>query len=120
TARNSIPHGRGLGSSGAAIVAGIMAAKGLLEGIVDLDGDRLLELATELEGHPDNVAPAIFGGLTIAWVTPEGPRHKKLIAHRGVSPLVAVPREQVMSTALARSLQPESVPHEDAIFNVSR
>lgn len=119
-ARNSIPHGRGLGSSGAAIVAGIMAAKGLLEGIVPFDGDRLLQLATELEGHPDNVAPAIFGGLTIAWVTPEGPRHKKLIVHRGVSPFVAVPREQVMSTALARSLQPESVPHEDAIFNVSR
>ncbi len=119
-ARNAIPHGRGMGSSGAAIVAGIMAAKGLLEGIVDLDGDRLLELATELEGHPDNVAPAIFGGLTIAWMTDEGPRHKKLIVHRGVSPLVAVPREQVMSTALARSLQPESVPHEDAIFNVSR
>lgn len=119
-ARNAIPHGRGLGSSGAAIVAGIMAAKGLLEGIVEIDGARLLEFATELEGHPDNVAPAIFGGLTIAWMTERGPRHKKLIVHRGVSPLVAVPREQVMSTALARSLQPESVPHEDAIFNVSR
>jgi homoserine kinase len=119
-ARNGIPHGRGLGSSGAAIVAGIMAAKGLLEGVADIDSQGLLALATELEGHPDNVAPALFGGLTIAWTTPEGPRHKKLIVHRGVSPLVAVPRESVMSTALARSLQPESVPHEDAIFNVSR
>ena len=118
-ARNTIPHGRGLGSSGAAIVAGVMAAKGLLEGIVEFSPDDLLELATELEGHPDNVAPALFGGLTIAWVTPEGPRHKKLIVHRGVSPLVLVP-EHEMSTALARSLQPESVPHEDAVFNVSR
>ncbi len=118
-ARNSIPHGRGLGSSGAAIVSGIMAAKGLLEGVVDIDADTLLLLATELEGHPDNVAPALFGGLTIAWMTPEGPRHKKLIVHRGVSPLVCVP-ETTMSTALARSLQPTSVPHEDAIFNVSR
>ena len=53
-------------------------------------------------------------------MTPEGPRHKKLIVHRGVSPLVAVPVESTMSTALARSLQPQSVPHEDAIFNVSR
>ena len=53
-------------------------------------------------------------------MTPEGPRHKKLIVHRGVSPLVAVPVESIMSTALARSLQPESVPHEDAVFNVSR
>ena len=118
-AHNRIPHGRGLGSSGAAIVAGVMAAKGLLEGITEFTPDGLLELATELEGHPDNVAPALFGGLTIAWTTPEGPRHKKLMVHRGVSPLVLVP-EHEMSTALARSLQPESVPHEDAVFNVSR
>jgi len=118
-ARNSIPHGRGMGSSGAAIVSGIMAAKGLLEGIVEIDAQGLLKLATEMEGHPDNVAPALFGGLTIAWMTPEGPKHKKLIVHRGVSPLVCVP-ETTMSTALARSLQPTSVPHEDAIFNVSR
>ncbi len=119
-ARNAIPHGRGMGSSGAAIVSGIMAAKGLLEGVVEFDSQELLALATELEGHPDNVAPALFGGLTIAWMTPEGPRHKKLIVHRGVSPLVAVPNETTMSTALARSLQPVSVPHEDAIFTVSR
>ncbi len=118
-AHNVIPHGRGMGSSGAAIVSGIMAAKGLLEGTVDIDAEALLSLATEMEGHPDNVAPALFGGLTIAWMTPEGPRHKRLIVHRGVSPLVFVP-EQVMSTALARSLQPESVPHEDAVFNLSR
>ena len=118
-ANNVIPHGRGLGSSGAAIVSGIMAARGLLDGIVEIDAEELLRLATELEGHPDNVAPALFGGLTIAWTTPEGPRHKKLMVHRGVSPLVAVP-ESTMSTKLARSLQPESVPHEDAIFNVSR
>ena len=118
-ARNVIPHGRGLGSSGAAIVSGIMAAKGLLDGIVDIDALGLLALATEMEGHPDNVAPCLFGGLTIAWVTEEGPQFKKLIVHRGVSPLVLVP-QATMSTALARSLQPESVPHADAIFNVSR
>ena len=118
-ARNSIPHGRGMGSSGAAIVSGIMAAKGLLEGIVDIDSQALLALATEMEGHPDNVAPALFGGLTIAWMTSQGPQHKKLIVHRGVSPLVFVP-STTMSTALARSLQPATVPHEDAIFNVSR
>jgi homoserine kinase len=118
-ARNVIPHGRGLGSSGAAIVSGIMAAKGLLEGIVDIDALGLLALATEMEGHPDNVAPCLFGGLTIAWVSAEGPQFKKLIVHRGVSPLVLVP-QATMSTALARSLQPESVPHADAIFNVSR
>ncbi|WP_022884242.1 homoserine kinase [Glaciibacter superstes] len=118
-AHNAIPHGRGMGSSGAAIVSGVMAAKGLLDGIVDIDAEGLLARATELEGHPDNVAPALFGGLTIAWTTPEGPRYKKLMVHRGVSPLVFVP-EHVMSTALARSLQPITVPHEDAVFNVSR
>lgn len=118
-ANNQIPHSRGMGSSSAAIVSGIMAAKGLLEGIAEFDSETLLRLATELEGHPDNVAPALFGGLTIAWTTESGPRSKKLLVHRGVSPLVLVP-SFTMSTKLARSLQPENVPHEDAIFNVSR
>ena len=118
-ATNSIPHGRGMGSSGAAIVSGVLAAKGLLAGIVDVSDDDVLRYATELEGHPDNVAPAIFGGLTIAWVDETGPRHKQLAVHRGVSLLVAVP-EATMSTSLARSLQPEAVPHADAVFNVSR
>lgn len=118
-AHNAIPHGRGLGSSGAAIVAGIMAAKGLLEGAVDIPPGELLAIATEFEGHPDNVAPALFGGLTIAWVEPSGPQHKKLSVHRGVSPVVFVPAHAV-PTKLARSLQPANVPHEDAVFNVSR
>ena len=117
---NRIKHARGMGSSSAAIVGGIMIAKGLLDGVVDIDSQALLDLATELEGHPDNVAPALFGGLTIAWTTPNGPKHKKLIVHRGVSLLVAAPRNITMSTKFARSLQPEQVPHEDAIFNVSR
>ena len=118
-AHNAIPHGRGLGSSGAAIVSGIMAAKGLLAGIVDMNADDLLALATSMEGHPDNVAPALFGGLTIAWTDEGRPRYKKLIVHRGVSPLICVP-QSTMSTEVARGLRPASVPHEDAIFNVSR
>lgn len=119
TATNSIPHGRGMGSSGAAIVEGVLAAKGLLAGVVDVSDADVLRYATELEGHPDNVAPAIFGGLTIAWVDETGPRHKQLAVHRGVSLLVAVP-EATMSTSLARSLQPTEVPHADAVFNLSR
>jgi homoserine kinase len=119
TATNRIPHGRGMGSSGAAIVSGVLAAKGLLEGIVDVSDTDVLRYATELEGHPDNVAPAIFGGLTIAWVDERGPRHKQLAVHRGVSLLVAVPKA-TMSTKLARSLQPDAVPHADAVFNLSR
>jgi len=118
-ARNVIPHGSGLGSSAAAIVSGVMAAKGLLDGVVDLDLERMLVIATELEGHPDNVAPALLGGLTIAWTTPEGPKAKKLEVHAGVLPLACVPGHSV-STALARSLQPASIPYADAVFNVSR
>lgn len=118
-AHNIIPHGRGMGSSGAAVVSGVIAAKGLLEGIVEISSNELLDLATELEGHPDNVAPALFGGLTIAWEDESGPHHKKLFVHRGVSPLELVPTHK-MSTELARSLQPDSVPHDDAVFNVSR
>jgi len=119
TAHNVIPHGRGMGSSGAAVVSGIVAAKGLLNGIVEMSEDDLLTIATELEGHPDNVAPALFGGLTIAWEDESGPHHKKLFVHRGVDPLVLVPTHK-MSTSKARSLQPEQIPHEDAVFNVSR
>ncbi|MCY7412764.1 MAG: homoserine kinase, partial [Salinibacterium sp.] len=98
---------------------GIMVARGLLDGVVQIDAQSLLGLATELEGHPDNVAPALFGGLTIAWTTAEGPRAKKIIVHRDVSPVVFVPTMRV-STEHARSLQPASVPYEDAVFNVSR
>jgi len=119
SATNVIPHGRGMGSSGAAVVAGILAAKGLLADEVQLTDIELLRLATEMEGHPDNVAPGLFGGLTIAWMDAAGPQHKQLIVHRGVSPLVLVP-SFTMSTAVARSLQPLQVPREDAVFNVSR
>ena len=118
-ADNVIPHGRGLGSSGAAVVSGILAAKGLLAGDVELGAQSLLGFATELEGHPDNVAPALFGGLTIAWLDDDGPQHKKLLVHRGVSPLIFVP-DFTMSTSVVRSLQPLQVPREDAVFNVSR
>lgn len=118
-AHNVIPHGRGMGSSGAAVVAGLLAAQGLLEGDVALGPETLLRLATELEGHPDNVAPALFGGLTIAWMDADGPQHKKLAVHRGVSPLVFVP-EFTMSTSVARGLAPLHVTREDAVFNVSR
>lgn len=116
---NKIPHGRGMGSSGAAVAGGVMLAAGLLEPKIKLSEEQLLRFATDLEGHPDNVAPALFGGLTIAWMDSTGPHHKKLSVHRGVSPIVMVPPNQ-MSTKLARSLQPESVPHTDAVFNVSR
>ena len=117
--QNNIPHGRGMGSSGAAVAGGVMLAAGLLSDTHQFSEQQLLEFATDIEGHPDNVAPALFGGLTIAWVDGKTPYHKKLAVHRGLSPIVFVPPHQ-MSTKLARSLQPDSVPHTDAVFNVSR
>src|SRR5699024_2643280 len=75
--------------------------------------------ATELEGHPDNVAPALFGGLTIAWTDDETPRHTKLLVHRGVSPVVFVP-DRTMPTSTAPSVLDPAVSREDAVFNDSR
>lgn len=118
-ARNAVPHSSGLGSSAAAIVAGLMAAKGLIDREDLLTADDLLMLATEIEGHPDNVAPALYGGLTIAWSGPTGPRAKKFNVHRGVYPLVCVPEFEV-PTEVARAMQPASVPYADAVFNLSR
>lgn len=116
---NKIPHGRGMGSSGAAVAGGVLLAAELLRDRHEISDQQLLDFATSMEGHPDNVAPALFGGLTIAWKDELGPHHKKLTVHRGVSPLVFVAPNQ-MSTKLARSLQPDSVPHDDAVFNLSR
>lgn len=118
-AHNGIPHGKGMGSSGAAVAAGVLAAKGLLEGEAELSDTDMLRLATELEGHPDNVAPALFGGLTIAWDENGVPQHKKLLVHRGVAPVVFVP-DRTMSTSTARSVLDAAVSREDAVFNVSR
>src|SRR5579862_6202452 len=67
---NRIPHGRGLGSSAAAIVAGLLAARALAGAVPDRG--EALQLANELEGHPDNVAPCLFGALTIAWTSADG------------------------------------------------
>lgn len=119
SANNVIPHGSGLGSSAAAIVSGIVAVHGLLGQRSPLDLAAMLALATRLEGHPDNVAPALSGGLTIAWTADGVPRSKKLAVCSTVSPLVGVPGHSV-STELARSLQPQTVPYADAVFNVSR
>ncbi len=120
--RNAVPQGRGLGSSASAIVAGLVAARALVErsepgaGRVVDDGD-LLRLAARLEGHPDNVAAALLGGLTVAWPEPEGARAVRLEA--AVSAVVLVPAEAV-STGLARGLLPQQVSHEDAAANSGR
>lgn len=117
---NQIPHGRGLGSSAAAIVAGIVAARALVDGGPErLDNATALTLATEMEGHPDNVAAALLGGLTLAWSDDAGPHAVGLPLHEDLSPLVLVPDER-SPTVVARAVLPESVPHVDAAANAAR
>jgi homoserine kinase len=104
-----IPLSGGLGSSAAAIVAGLMAADHLFE----LDAD-VLALATEIEGHPDNVAAAIEGGLVIC----DGTRVHRFEPPMGLEAVLVVP-DQPLSTAAARAALPSSVPISDAVFNVA-
>jgi homoserine kinase len=117
---NRIPHGRGLGSSAAVVVAGILAARALsASGPDKLPDADLLPLAADLEGHPDNVAACLGGGLTIAWTGPDGPRMVRLEPRPAVTPVVCVAPAPVR-TDLARGLLPEAVPHRDAAANAGR
>jgi homoserine kinase len=115
TCANSIPHARGLGSSAAAIVGGLALGAALVER--PLDRETLFRLAAKLEGHPDNVAAAAFGGFTIAWTEPTGPQAVRLDVQVPVT--VLVPPSPV-STELARRLLPTDVPHADAAANAGR
>lgn len=116
---NRIPHGRGLGSSAAAVVGGLVAARGLVADPEALDDDTVLALATEFEGHPDNAAPAILGGATVAWSDGGRPRAARLRVGEHVRPTVLVPPGELL-TGTARSVLPRQVPHEDGAFNAGR
>ena len=118
-AENAIPQGRGLGSSAAAVVAGVLGAWALCPGAEAVDGNAVLRLATELEGHPDNVAACLLGGLTLSWMGEGGAGADSLPVHDDVLPVVLVP-DDTLSTHLARALLPELVPHADAAFNAGR
>ena len=113
---NRIPLGRGLGSSAAAIVGGAVAANALLGS--PLDKQDLLNLTAEMEGHPDNVAPALFGGLVVCVKAPSGVRWMRL-APPSLRVVIAVP-DYPVSTDEARRRLPARVPFPDAVFNVTR
>lgn len=114
---NRIPQARGLGSSSAAIVAGVTLAQALAG---RSDRSQALAVAGELEGHPDNVAPCILGGFTIAWLDRDHRARAATIApHPDVTPVVFVPPTQGF-TAAARAALPKEVPHADAAFNAGR
>ncbi len=113
---NRIPLARGLGSSAAAILGGAAAANALLGG--PLDRQALLDLAAEIEGHPDNVAPALLGGAVACARTADGVRWVRLTLPP-LRAVLAVP-DCTVSTEAARRLLPPQVPFEDAVFNVTR
>lgn len=116
-AHNTLPHGRGLGSSSAAIVAGLLAARGLAE--VEPDAGWVLRHANAIEGHPDNVAAAVHGGFALAYDSGTG----VAVARSPVRPEIATwvfVADQPLETAVARRLLPSSVPHVDASANAAR
>jgi len=118
--RNRIPQARGLGSSSGAIVAGVLLGRELTVGGAErLDDAAVLRIAAELEGHPDNVAPCLLGGFTIAWTGPEGARAVRLTPAAVVHPTVFVPAERGL-TAQARAALPATVPHADAALTAGR
>jgi homoserine kinase len=114
---NRIPHGRGLGSSAAAIVAGITAARALApQGPAALPDDAVLKLASEIEGHPDNVAACLAGGLTVTWTGSAGPRLVRLTPLPQILPVVCV-SPAPLATEQTRKVLPEMVSHADAAAN---
>jgi len=122
-ALNVTPHGRGLGSSASAIVGGLSLARELvLGGEQYMSLEEMMALATELEGHPDNVAAAIHGGATIAWMEDiygvKTGRSVSIPVHHDIKALLFIP-ESHLSTAKARKLLPETISHRDAVLNSS-
>ena len=118
TVDNAIPLTRGLGSSAAAVVAGLLIAQTIAGRDADLDA--LLADATELEGHPDNAAPALFGGVCLAIQPDDGPPIARQLPYPDGIACVAFIPDATLSTHLARSALPQQVPLPDATFNLSR
>ncbi|MFE9582442.1 homoserine kinase [Nocardia sp. NPDC006044] len=138
--RNVIPHSRGLGSSASAVVGGLAAGCAIatkFDAALATSDDQLVQLAAEFEGHPDNAAASVLGGIVVSWTetdraadigqdgVPVAEHHGRvyravrLDAHPTLRPVVLIPEER-SATAHTRGLLPETVPHGDAAFNVSR
>ena len=114
---NGVPFGRGLGSSSAAIVGGLVVANALIDHPLDIES--LFRLAAEIEGHPDNVAAALLGGFTICWAERGAARVARVEPARGLA-AVCVVSEGRLSTRRARALLPDEVPHRDAAYDAGR
>jgi len=114
---NRIPSARGLGSSAAAIIGGVLLADALCGST--LTTDELFRIAAGLEGHPDNVAAAMYGGFTIAWIDDGSPHAVALEPACGIAGIAVVSSGR-LATHAARKLLPKHVPHADAAFNSAR
>ena len=115
---NRIPHSRGLGSSASAIVAGVTLARALIGDADVLGRQEILAIGSQMEGHPDNVAPAVFGGATVAWMNEDTNEvgSLRLTPPEGVEPVVFIPDFE-LRTAEARAALPETVPHLAAVLS---
>lgn len=121
---NGVPHGRGLGSSAAAIVSGVLAGWALSTGASSSpsgsEADAVLALAAEIEGHPDNVAACLLGGMTVAWYDATGAvRAVRVEPAAEVVAWLLVPADE-LPTSTARGLLPDRVPHADAAHAAGR
>jgi len=114
---NRVPLARGLGSSSTAIVGGLVGANSLLGR--PLDDETLLRIAVEMEGHPDNVTPALMGGFQVVSATDDEVIHLRLPMPRGLRAVVCVPAMEIL-TDEAREALPLRISHRDAVFNVGR
>ncbi len=117
TIKNNIPISRGLGSSAACILAGVMGANKIADGkLTDLD---ILEIATRIEGHPDNITPALFGGMTVSVYDNNKVYFSKIPVGNNLNFYALIPNF-TLSTSESRSILPKQIPFEDAVFNVGR
>jgi homoserine kinase len=122
-ALNVNPHGRGLGSSASAIIGGLVLARALvLNGEDHMNDIQLLSLATDMEGHPDNVSASLFGGATISWFEVEKHKSSAHCIHLNVDPRIQsmayIPAKS-LATSKARKMLPDSIPFADAVRNTT-
>lgn len=114
------PIARGLGSSAVCVVAGLLIAReAAREAGKDMDDDLLIRLATQMEGHPDNIAPAILGGCVVSLMTETEIVSQALDVHENIGLMALIPPFE-LSTEISRNALPNQVPHKQAVFNVGR
>lgn len=114
---SDIPISRGLGSSAACILGGVLAANEIGKG--NLNKNEILEIASEIEGHPDNIAPALFGGMTVSIKDGNKVYYEKIKLPQGLKFCAIIP-DFKLSTKDSRAVLPDSIPYRDGVYNVGR